>query len=129
MRNNFYLGTMIRNNNYDDDFRRKVATLAAETCDVKTVAEITGVSTGSVYRWMKAYDTFKQYTLKKYKLNKFPQTSFVRKSQYDNQFRRTVVQFAMKFGTQKAASFYNVSIGSVDNWIKAFQNNHAYLNR
>lgn len=129
MRNQFYLGTMKSLDRYNDNFRRKVAILAAEVTDVKFVAEVAKVSVGSVYRWMKAYDLFRQYAKKKHDMEEYPQVCFVKASRYPTDFRRQVVQYAQKEGTLKAAKLYGVSRGSVDNWIKAFQNNHAYLNR
>jgi transposase len=129
MRNSYFFGTMFNCGNYNDNFRRKVALLAVETADIPFVAETIGVSKGSVYRWLKAYDLFKQYAAKKHNLAQYPQASFIRKSEYDNNFRQTVVQYAMRTNTIKAADRYAVSVGSVDNWIKAFQGNTTYLNR
>jgi transposase len=130
MRNSpYFVGTIYNYGFYDDSYRRMVAELAIELGSMKQAATQTGVSVGSVWRWLKAFDLARKFNMKAKRGNRFAQSPFTHVNKYSDQFRLTVVRYAMTYGTGKAAKLYGVSRGSVDNWIKAWQANNAYLNR
>lgn len=126
MRNSFFLGTILPKAGYTDAFRRAVADYAVMTGSYKRAANAYGVAIGSAWRWVKAFGLSQDYNMKYQRT--YTDTPFIREV-YPSQFRRAVAQYALKTSTKEAAKLYSVSQGSVDNWVKAWQANNAYLNR
>lgn len=125
MRNNFYLGTL-RTQKYNDKFRREVANYAIEAGSMSKAAKAYDVAVGSVWRWLHAFGLMQDY--RAMRQTAFSADPFVRHD-YQTQFRRTVAEYAMSTSFKDAAKHYGVSVGSADNWVKAWQGNNFYLNR
>jgi transposase len=121
-----FLGTILPYADYNDKFRRDVAIYAINTGSYQKAAGAYKVAVSSAWRWVKAFGLSQEYHRTKQK--PYTDDPFIL-HHYPSEFRNRCARYALLTNTKLAAEKFNVSRGSVDNWIKAWQANNAYLNR
>ena len=93
------------------------------------IPEVIGISRASAHRWYNALGNAAGGKLR----NNFNVKPILdkddNKSPYTEEFRKSVMEFAMRFGVPSAGKRYKVCNESIYDWIKAYGWSTAYFNR
>lgn len=128
----------INGQNYTHEFRQKVANyieyrLNNSNYSLHQICEdlpnVFGVSRASGVRWYNALGNAASSKRRKH-LNVKPILDKAdNMSKYTEEFRKNVMEFAMRFGVPSAGKKYKVCNESIYDWIKAYGWSTAYFNR
>jgi hypothetical protein len=106
---------------YNTAFRHAVCTVAVHLDSATEASNHFNVARCTVWRWMKTYGYSTQYFANRYQTVCY-KTQFDNRisSQYDDETRLAAVLMSLSQGPLTAASYFDVSLGSIYNWTKSF---------